>query len=180
MRSCAASSTNVTSHKVAIGVRRSQPPSVFANRKAPNQKLRRLRWHPHQHAFGAPDKDTMDDLTDLEKKALAASKFYQDWDSGYSKQQSTRPQTVGYGLVDSPAGLAAWILEKYHRWMDCDGHPENVVSRDALLDNIMFYWLTSAGASSARLYWESFGTAAGTDHDTKRLFNVSQRNIPRL
>ena len=53
-----------------------------------------------------PDKDTMNELTDLEK-ALAKSQFYQDWDSGYSKQQSTRPQTVGYGLVDSPAGLAA-------------------------------------------------------------------------
>ena len=135
----------------------------------------------------APDKDTMDDLTDLEKKALAASKFYQDWDSGYSKQQSTRPQTVGYGLVDSPAGLAAWILEKYHRWMDCDGHPENVVSRDALLDNIMFYWLTSAGASSARLYWESFGKRSpgpitipsGCSMFPKEIFRASERWVQK-
>ncbi|HZQ85479.1 MAG TPA: epoxide hydrolase, partial [Acidimicrobiales bacterium] len=79
-----------------------------------------------------------------------------DWDSGYSKQQSTRPQTVGYGLVDSPAGQAAWIVEKFWSWMDCDGHPENVLTRDELLDNVMLYWLTGSAASSGRLYWESF------------------------
>ncbi|MGB4863741.1 MAG: epoxide hydrolase family protein [Tepidiformaceae bacterium] len=103
-----------------------------------------------------PDPETMNDLTELEKSAIEGLKFYQDWDSGYSKEQSTRPQTVGYGLVDSPAGLAAWILEKFWAWTDSDGHPENVLTRDELLDNIMFYWLPGAGASSARLYWESF------------------------
>ena len=70
----------------------------------------------------------------------AAQQHYRDRDSGYSKQQSTRPQTLGYGLVDSPAGQAAWILEKFWAWTDCDGHPENVAhprraarQRDALL-----------------------------------------------
>ncbi|MDH5291957.1 MAG: epoxide hydrolase, partial [Acidimicrobiia bacterium] len=77
--------------------------------------------------------------------------------SGYSKQQSTRPQTVGYGLADSPAGQAAWILEKFWAWTDCDGHPENVLTRDEMLDNIMLYWLGNNATSSARLYWESFG-----------------------
>ena len=105
-----------------------------------------------------PDPDTMDDLTEAEQSALAGLKHYQDWDSGYSKQQATRPQTVGYSLVDSPVGQAAWILEKFWAWTDCDGHPENVLSRDEMLDNIMLYWLTSSGASSARLYWESFGS----------------------
>ena len=57
-----------------------------------------------------PDPETMDDLSDLEKASLAAMKFYQDHDSGYSKQQSTRPQTLGYGLADSPVGQAAWII----------------------------------------------------------------------
>ena len=85
-------------------------------------------------------------------------KHYSDKDSGYSKQQSTRPQTLGYGLADSPAGQAAWILEKFWSWMDCDGHPENVLTRDELLDNVMLYWLTNSAASSARLYWESFGS----------------------
>tara|TARA_R110002094_G_scaffold12128_1_gene22102 strand:- start:1954 stop:3099 length:1146 start_codon:yes stop_codon:yes gene_type:complete len=88
---------------------------------------------------------------------LDSSKAYQDWDSGYSKQQSTRPQTVGYGLADSPAGQAAWILEKFWRWTDCNGHPENALTRDEMLDNIMLYWLTNTATSSARLYWESFG-----------------------
>lgn len=104
----------------------------------------------------APDPATLGSLTDGEKAALAAMARYQEWDSGYSKQQSTRPQTLGYGLVDSPAGQAAWILEKFWSWTDCNGHPENALSRDELLDNVMLYWATSSAASSARLYWESF------------------------
>ena len=103
-----------------------------------------------------PDSSTMEDLTEREKDALAGLKYYQDWDSGYSKQQSTRPQTVGYGLADSPSGQAAWILEKFWAWTDCNGHPENALTRDEMLDNIMLYWLPNAAASSARLYWESF------------------------
>jgi epoxide hydrolase len=96
------------------------------------------------------------DLTENEKAAVAGLQYYNDWDSGYSKQQSTRPQTLGYGLSDSPVGQMAWILEKFWAWTDCDGHPENVLTRDELLDNVMLYWLTASGASSARLYWESF------------------------
>jgi pimeloyl-ACP methyl ester carboxylesterase len=95
--------------------------------------------------------------TPEEARALKGIKHYADWDSGYSKQQSTRPQTVGYGLTDSPAGQAAWILEKFWAWTDCNGHPENIFSRDELLDNVMLYWVTGTAASSARLYWESFG-----------------------
>lgn len=124
------------------------------------------------------------DLTDLEKSALAGLKFYQDWDSGYSKQQSTRPQTLGYGLVDSPSGLAAWIVEKFWAWSDHDGHPEDVISRDELLDNIMVYWINAAAASSARLYWESFGgsgkanpidTPMGATIFPKEIFRTSER-----
>lgn len=103
-----------------------------------------------------PDPETMNDLTEREKDSLASMQHYQQWDSGYSKQQSTRPQTLGYGLVDSPAGQAAWILEKFQAWTDCDGHPENALTRDELLDNLMLYWLPATGASSARMYWESF------------------------
>ncbi|MDA3038289.1 MAG: alpha/beta fold hydrolase [Actinomycetota bacterium] len=97
------------------------------------------------------------DPTPEEQRALDGAQYYRDWDSGYSKQQSTRPQTIGYSLVDSPAGQAGWILEKFWAWTDCDGHPENVLTRDELLDNVMFYWVNAAGASSARIYWESFG-----------------------
>lgn len=130
-----------------------------------------------------PDPETLNDLTDFEKDALATLQFYQDHDSGYSKQQMTRPQTLGYGLADSPIGQAAWIIEKFYQWMDCQGHPENVVSRDELLDNIMFYWLPDAGASSARIYWESFGktsnaevsVAAGCSVFPKDIFKASAR-----
>jgi epoxide hydrolase len=70
---------------------------------------------------------------------------------GYSRQQATRPQTLGFGLADSPAGQCAWILEKFHFWSD----PDTVYDRDALLDNVTLYWLTNSAASSARLYWET-------------------------
>ena len=107
--------------------------------------------------IAGPDPATLDDLTDAERAALAAREHSREWESGYSLQQATRPQTLGYGLVDSPAGLCAWIVEKFRSWTDCDGHPENVLTRDELLDNLMLYWLPGTGASSARLYWESIG-----------------------
>jgi pimeloyl-ACP methyl ester carboxylesterase len=106
-------------------------------------------------------KESLANPTERERRAIEGSRHYREWDSGYSKQQSTRPQTLGYGLVDSPAGQAAWILEKFWSWTDCHGHPENALSRDELLDNVMLYWLTASGASSARLYWESFGKEFG-------------------
>ena len=131
----------------------------------------------------APPPEMLAEPTEQEKDAVAARKFYQDWDSGYSKQQSTRPQTLGYGLVDSPAAQAAWIVEKFYQWMDCNGHPENVLSRDELLDNVMFYWLTAAGASSGRLYWESFSRGSMADVTVpsgvsifpKEIFKASKR-----
>lgn len=130
-----------------------------------------------------PDPATMDDLTPLEQSALAGMQHYSDHDSGYSKQQSTRPQTVGYGLSDSPVGQMAWILEKYWAWMDCEGHPENVLSKDELLDNIMLYWCNASAASSARLYWESFNElsrddivlATGCSVYPKEIFRASRR-----
>jgi len=131
----------------------------------------------------APDPETMSSLTDQEQDALGALQFYNDKDSGYSKQQSTRPQTLGYALVDSPAGQAAWILEKFYFWTDCKGHPENILSRDELLDNVMLYWLTASGASSARIYWESFNNSgmapishpAGISQFPKDIFRTSKR-----
>ena len=102
-----------------------------------------------------PDPATLDTRTDREREALEALERSAEWDSGYAKEQGTRPQTVGYALVDSPAGLCAWIIEKFWSWTDCEGHPENVLTRDELLDNIMLYWLPGTGASAARLYWQS-------------------------
>jgi len=111
--------------------------------------------------------DMVGDPTPEEARALKGAKYYADWDSGYSKQQSTRPQTVGYGLTDSPSGQAAWILEKFWAWTDCDGDPLNILGRDELLDNVMLYWATATAASSARLYWESFGAARRTAHTVR-------------
>jgi len=110
--------------------------------------------------IGRPLPEDMENPTPAELKALGALKHYQDWDSGYSTQQRTRPQTVGYGLVDSPVGLAGWIFEKMWAWTDNSGSPFDALSRDQILDNIMLYWLPANGASSARLYWESFGSFA--------------------
>ncbi|MEM9256217.1 MAG: epoxide hydrolase [Pseudomonadota bacterium] len=108
----------------------------------------------------APDPETLDNLTQAEQQALDDLGHYTDQGSGYSKQQSTYPQTLGYALADSPVGQMAWVVEKFYMWTDCERngrkHPENVLTRDELLDNAMFYWLNNAGASSARLYWESF------------------------
>ena len=130
-----------------------------------------------------PDPATLSSLTQEEKDGLAGMQHYQDWDSGYSKQQGTRPQSLGYGLADSPAGQAAWILEKFWAWTDCDGHPENALTRDEMLDDVMLYWLPNAAASSARLYWESFNKInydpvripVGCSVFPKEIFRVSRR-----
>lgn len=110
--------------------------------------------------IGRPLPEDLQNPTPAELKALGALQHYQEWDSGYSTQQRTRPQTVGYGLVDSPVGLAGWIFEKMWAWTDNSGSPFDALSRDQVLDNIMLYWLPANGASSARLYWESFGSFA--------------------
>jgi epoxide hydrolase len=111
--------------------------------------------------LGAPP-GPLDNPTEEEKRALERMNYYRKWDNAYAKQQSTRPQTLGYALVDSPVGQLAWIVEKFWSWMDCDGDPENVVSKDEMLDNVMLYWLTASGASSGRLYWQSFSSIAGS------------------
>ncbi len=123
------------------------------------------------------------DLTEEERAALAAMQHYDERDSGYAKQQSTRPQTIGYSLLDSPAGLCAWILEKFWSWSDTDGDPVAALGADRLLDNVMLYWLTRSGASSARMYWESFGTRyrdqvevpTGVSVFPKEIFRPSRR-----
>ena len=102
-----------------------------------------------------PDPATFDDLTEAERAALATLEHSAQWESGYSQEHATRPQTIGYGLVDSPVALCAWIVEKFWAWTDGGGHPESAITRDELLDNLMLYWLPGTGASSARLYWES-------------------------
>jgi len=107
-----------------------------------------------------PDETTMASEDPSEQATLAAAMHYQEHESGYSKQQSTRPQTLAYGLADSPAGQMAWIVEKFAQWTDCVRnnvrHPEHAIDRDTLLDVVTHYWMTNTAGSSARLYWESF------------------------
>lgn len=98
-------------------------------------------------------------LTPAEEAIVAEYDRFLREESGYSNQQMTRPQTLGYSLADSATGQAAWIYEKFYAWTDCHGEPENILSLDELLDNISVYWFGHTGASSARLYWES--TASG-------------------
>ena len=100
-----------------------------------------------------------------EKAALAKLIEYGNTGSAYARVQGTRPQTIGYNLSDSPVGQAAWIYEKLVEWSDPNNEADRKLTRDEILDNIMLYWLSNTGASSARLYFESFAT----DFSTQKL-----------
>ena len=88
----------------------------------------------------------------------AQRQHYQQDEGAYSRIQGTRPQTLAYGLNDSPAGLAGWIIEKFRAWSDCQGDVERAFSKDELLTNIMIYWVTQTINSSTRLYYETAHT----------------------
>jgi pimeloyl-ACP methyl ester carboxylesterase len=103
--------------------------------------------------IASPPKDKVE-LSAADREALAALARFRDGESGYALEQSTKPQTLGVALNDSPAGLLAWIVEKFRTWSDCGGDVESVLSRDRLLTNVMLYWVTGTITSSARLYWE--------------------------
>ncbi|TCP53003.1 pimeloyl-ACP methyl ester carboxylesterase [Tamaricihabitans halophyticus] len=99
---------------------------------------------------------TTEGLTAVERKWTEETRdFYEGPRGAYAKQQATRPQTIGYSLVDSPVGLLAWILDKFTEWSDTEDSPFETISRDRVLDDATLYWLTRTGASSARIYYES-------------------------
>jgi epoxide hydrolase len=100
------------------------------------------------------------ELSAAEQRAVDALRRFQTDGFGYFLQQATRPQTIGYALADSPAGQAAWIYEKFHAYTDNNGDPEDALTPDEMLDNIMLYWLTDTAASSARIYFEHAGVGA--------------------
>ncbi|GIH07598.1 hydrolase [Rhizocola hellebori] len=103
----------------------------------------------------APPPEEQVQLTERDYAGLAYMKSFQQTESGYSAIMSTKPQTLGYGLTDSPVGQMAWIAEKFWTWTDHPGDLEKVISRDQLLDTVTLYWLTATAASAGRLYWES-------------------------
>jgi pimeloyl-ACP methyl ester carboxylesterase len=105
-------------------------------------------------AIGRPPENAAP-LSEEEQADLAAMQDFMREESGYANEQGTKPQTLGVGLNDSPAGLLAWIVEKFRTWSDCDGHPESCFTREQLITNVMLYWATQTIASSARLYWET-------------------------
>jgi epoxide hydrolase len=96
-------------------------------------------------------------LSEEELARLARLGRFRADGSGYMKVNATRPQTVAYGLADSPAGQLAWIIEKFREWTDSGAVPEDAISRDRLLTNVMIYWLTATAGSSAALYLEIAG-----------------------
>jgi microsomal epoxide hydrolase len=95
------------------------------------------------------------DLSEAEQRFLHALQQWSLQEGAYSSLQSTKPQTLAYGLNDSPVGLAAWITEKFRTWSDCDGEVERRFSKDELLTNIMLYWVTETIPSSVRIYYEN-------------------------
>lgn len=110
--------------------------------------------------------DSLPAETEAERSAIDAIRIFQSTGSGYFQEQATRPQTIGYGLLDSPVALAAWMIDhdtdsyvKISRAF-VDGRPSGHLTRDSVLDNITLYWLTRTGASAARSYWESYGADA--------------------
>jgi pimeloyl-ACP methyl ester carboxylesterase len=111
-------------------------------------------------AFAEAPKESIQ-LTDEEKAELGAMAQFTREEAGYAQEQGTKPQTLGMALNDSPAGLLGWVVEKFRTWSDCDGHPENVFTRDQLITNVMMYWVTQTITSSARLYWELFHAEQG-------------------
>jgi len=94
-------------------------------------------------------------LTPAEQEYLDRIKDWRAEEGAYGQIQGTKPSTLAAGLSDSPAGLAAWIVEKFRAWSDCGGDVESVFSKDDLLTNITLYWLTNSIATSTRLYYEA-------------------------
>ncbi len=140
--------------------------------------------HVNMVVVGRPSLPILLTLNAKEKNGIKLLKKYQAQEAGYAEIQRTKPQTLGYALVDSPVGQMAWIMEKFHGWSDVgEGNPDSSFALDHMLDNVMLYWLTNSAASSARLYRESFGkpnldridVPAGASIFPEEIFQPSRR-----
>jgi len=130
--------------------------SIISTQVALNDAPHVAGLHINMCTGPAPaDGDPNAGLSEAEKDRLKLRQAFQAEETGYQQIQGTKPQTIGMALNDSPIGLAAWIVEKFQTWCDCDGNPERVFTKDELLTNIMLYWVTQTAASSARIYYES-------------------------
>ena len=111
--------------------------------------------HLNLVVVGAPSKEILENPSKQEQESLAHFNKYIKHGMGYATIQGTRPQTLGYGLADSPLGQMAWIMEKFGEWSGGRQFVD-LFGIDRLLDNVTLYWLTNTATSSARLYWQSF------------------------
>ncbi|WP_157179852.1 epoxide hydrolase family protein [Rhizobium leguminosarum] len=116
---------------------------------------------PPPASLSAPERDAYQSLSTFFGRNAA-----------YGGIMVTRPQTIGYSLADSPSGMAAWMYEKFDQWTDSDGVPENVLSRDEMLNDITLYWFTNSGASSSRFYWENNNNNFSSDTQKTRDIKV--------
>ncbi|HWS69219.1 MAG TPA: epoxide hydrolase [Steroidobacteraceae bacterium] len=122
---------------------------ALAHQRPPGLIAAHVNWQ-----FVFPEK-LPEKPTPAEQKAIDRAALFGNDQSGYFREQGTRPQTIGYPLTDSAAGQALWIYEKFQSWTDNHGNPEDELSVDAMLDDISLYWFTGTAASSARIYWEN-------------------------
>jgi pimeloyl-ACP methyl ester carboxylesterase len=100
-------------------------------------------------------------FTEAEKTAFAGLEYFYRKGFGYAEMMNTRPQTLGYSLADSPAGMLAFYYDKFTEWTHSNREPEKVLSRDDMLDNVTLYWLTNTGTSSSRSYWDAAQSGGG-------------------
>jgi pimeloyl-ACP methyl ester carboxylesterase len=122
---------------------------ALAHQRPPGLIAAHVNWQ-----FVFPEK-LPEKPTPAEQKAIDRAALFGNDQSGYFREQGTRPQTIGYPLTDSAAGQALWIYEKFQSWTDNHGNPEDELAVDAMLDDISLYWFTGTAASSARIYWEN-------------------------
>jgi len=132
-----------------------------------NYPDRLIGLHSNMMLAGPPtDREQRADVTQAEETARAARGAYMQNERAYQQIQGSKPQTLGYGLNDSPTGLAAWIVEKFHGWTDmpqgATGYLDNHFTKDELLTNIAIYWFTGTITSSTRIYYENSKTPIET------------------
>jgi epoxide hydrolase len=130
--------------------------SIISTRVALNDAAHVAGLHLNMCRTGPPPgANPNEGLTAAEVERLTRGEAWQNEETGYQRIQGTKPQTLGYALNDSPVGLAAWIVEKFRAWCDCEGNPETIFTKDELLTNITLYWVTQTATSSARIYYEN-------------------------
>jgi len=129
--------------------------AIISQQIALNDAAHVVGLHLNMCRAAPPATDPEAGLSAAERARLKLRDLFQADETGYQQIQGTKPQTLGVALNDSPAGLAAWIVEKFRTWCDCDGNPDTVFTKDELLTNITLYWVTQTAASSARIYYET-------------------------